>query len=238
MKFIYSGLESSGKSLRLAEKISELVKRNSKWFSITGVRRPILSNLKLASHVEECASDLQVPIVYWKDLMELVTFTECDVIIDEVGNYFDARKWADLPLDVRKWLTQGAKMGVEIYGTAQDFAQVDKAFRRLTTDLEHIVKVIGSPRPSATRPPVKYIWGICMVRRLNPRVYKEDQEKFDSSGLPSFFFIQREFCEMYNTGQQIELSTLPKLKHAVQYCEHFGSDDPNHICDFKKVIHS
>lgn len=228
MKVIYSGLESSGKSLRLAKRIKELIIRNSNWFNITGVRRPIVSNLKMAKHIEDWAQQMQVPFYYWENLENLIQYEDCDIIIDEVGNYFDARKWADLSSSVKKWLTQGAKSGIEIYGTAQDFAQVDKAFRRLTNVLEHVVKVTGSKRPSPTKPPVKRIWGLCMVRELNPRQYKEDEEKFDVSGLPTFFFIEREYCEMYDTRQKIEVSPPPPFRHRKRICLECGFERVSH----------
>lgn len=238
MKVIFSGLESSGKSLALAEEVDSIISRNGRWFKKTNVKRPIVSNLKFSVHVEERASDLNVPILYWENLEELVQYADCDVIIDEIGNYFDSRKWADLPISIRKWLSQGAKTGIEMYGTAQDFAQVDKAFRRLTTDLYHITKIMGSRRPTPTKPPVRSIWGVCMKQTLNPRAYKEDDQKFDTSGFPWFFFIRKKYCDMYDTRQKIEVGNLPPLRHVVQYCEHFESDDPNHRCDFKKLSHS
>jgi len=229
MKKIISGLESSGKSLRLAKEIKRITLRNSEWFKVTGIKRPIVSNLKIAPHFENFARSINVPIIYWDKLEQLLQYNDADIIIDEVGNYFDARKWQDLSADIKKWLTQGAKSGIEIYGTSQDFAQVDKAFRRLTNVLEHVTKVIGSPRPSPTKPPVKKIWGLCMVHNLNPRAYKEDKEKFDSSGLPSFFFIEKEFCLMYDTRQKIEVAPPPPYRHEVRTCND---------CDYSRIIHS
>jgi len=46
MKTIYSGLESSGKSLRLAMVTVDIVERNSKWLKKSGIKRPIYSNLE------------------------------------------------------------------------------------------------------------------------------------------------------------------------------------------------
>ncbi len=167
MKVIYSGLESSGKSLRLAMTCTKLVYRNSKWLQQSNKIRPIVSNLRFSDEFYKWSVDeMKVPIYYWDNLDDLVKHEQCDVIIDEVGNYFDSHLWQDLSLDVRKWLTQGAKCGIEIYGSAQDFAQVDKSFRRLTNHLFEIKKITGSPRPSATRPPVEKIWGICLSREL------------------------------------------------------------------------
>jgi len=221
MKVIFSGLESSGKSLKLAMVATELVERNSKWAEKTGTQRPIYSNLKFAPHFKEYAESKNVPIYYWENLDDLILVEQADVFIDEVGNYFDSRLWADLPLDARRWLTQGAKSGVEIYGTAQDFAQVDKAFRRLVNHLYHIRKIIGSRRPSATKPPVKHIWGVCLVNELNPQQYNEEKSKFENMSVLDFelFYIERDFCEIFDTTQKIERSKPPLMKHIERVCE-------------------
>lgn len=230
MKVIFSGLESSGKSLLLAKTVRELIYRNAEWLKVTGVMRPIRSNIRFAPHVVERAKELGIEIYYWKDLEDLTPHTEFDLVIDEIGTYFDSRKWSDLSLDVRRWIVQGAKCGIEMYGTAQDFAQVDKAFRRLTTNLVHITKIMGSRRPSATTPPIKRIWGICAKTELDPLAYKEDKDKFEGKGLPSFFFIVKEDCIMYDTQQKIAEAKLPPFKHQVRECLHEG-------CGHVKVSH-
>ena len=221
MKVIFSGLEGSGKSYKLAETAAFLLYRNSKWNKITGKSRPIVSNMLFAQQFIQEAQEQGVEIKYWKDLDDLVLLTEADIICDEVGNYFDARMWADLSLDVRRWLTQGSKTGIEFYGGAQDFAQVDKAFRRLVSpgDLLHITKLVGSRRPSATKPPVTRIWGLCAVRKLDPLGYDEDKKQFSGGIIPSFFFIRKEICEIFDTGQKIVRSKPPLLRHIEQWCE-------------------
>jgi len=230
-KIIYAGLESSGKSLKLAMVAVQLVYRNSKWFKESGTKRPIISNLKFSPEFSQFATELHVDLIYWQNLDDLVKYDNCDVIIDEVGNYFDSRMWQDLSLDVRRWLTQGAKSGVEIYGSAQDFAQVDKSFRRLTNSLYEITKIVGSPRPSPTKPPVRRIWGVCLVRELDPRAYNEDKKKFASAiVIPTFFLIHRRFCEIFDTTQKIERGRFPLLRHEERFCE-----DPN--CTFHKISH-
>jgi len=239
MKVIFAGIESSGKSLKLAMTAVDLVYRNAKWNKITGKDRPIVSNLKFKPAFEEFAKTQGVKIIYWRHLREVIKYEQCDVIMDEVGNFFDSRFWADLPLEARVWINQGAKSGIELYGSSQDFAQVDKAFRRLVNNLYDIKKIIGSPRPAATRPPVKNIWGICFIRELNPREYKEDKKKFASEfALPSVIYIQRKYCEIFDTTQKIPRGEISVLQHSKIYCQHhreFGGDGS---CDFCKIIHS
>jgi len=227
-KIIYSGLESSGKSLKLAMEARRLLERNASWLKESGRVRSIASNLKFSVSFLEEARSKGIPIEYWKDLDELVLLENCDVLMDEVGNYFDSRGWGELSLDVRRWLTQGAKCGVEIYGTAQDFAQVDIAFRRLVNHLYHIRKVAGSRRPSATRPPVKRIWGLCYMRQLDPVGY--DEAKFKSISLiPDFFLITKRNCEIFDTNQKIVKSKPAPFRHIVRECP---------VCHIEKVFHS
>jgi len=231
MKVIYSGLESSGKSLRLAMKTEELRNRNARWRGISGKSRPIYSNMRFSDMFERKCEDAGVPIRYYQDLEDLIKIENADVVMDEVGNYFDARGWSELSLDVRRWLTQAAKSGVEIYGSAQDFAQVDKSFRRLVNELYHIRKVVGSPRPSATKPPVVRIWGLCMVRELEPNSYDEDDFK-KRSIFPSVFFIRKRHCEVFNTNQKIVKSKPAPYRHITRYCELHGNG-----CNHERTTH-
>jgi len=237
-KVIFAGLESSGKSYKLAVVAVDLLYRNAKWKKKSGVTRVIASNLKFSDSFNALAKSLDIPIVYWHNLDDLIKLENADVIIDEVGNYFDSRLWADLSLDVRRWLTQGAKSGVEIYGSAQDFAQVDKSFRRLCNELYEITKMIGSPRPSPTKPPVKRIWGLCLMRELDPRAYKEDDKKFASSfALPKFFTLRRDYCEVFDTTQKIERSAPPAFRHEEKYCEDENCPLHGRVGGRAKIIH-
>jgi len=236
MKVIFSGLESSGKSLKLAKTVAEIAYRNSKWKKRSGQTRPIASNLEFSPQFHEhVTKELEIPIVYWTNVEELIKMHDCDVVVDEVGNYFDSRLWADLSLDARRWLSQGAKTGIEMYGSAQDFAQVDKAFRRLVNHLFHITKVMGSRRPSPTKPPVTRIWGLCLVRELDPQGYDEDKKKFaNGSAIPSFFTIRRQDCEIFDTTQKIIRSLPTPLRHEERFCERHNDAVP---CSFHKIIH-
>jgi len=219
MKYVISGLEDSGKSLRLARIARNIVNRNSKWFDITNVPRPLVSNLRFSDEFVHKAFEANVPIKYWRNLDEIVESRDCDILIDEIGTYFDSRLWTELSLDTRRWLAQSSKLGADIYGTAQDFAQVDKSFRRLVNQLQHIVKFIGSARPTPSRPPVKRAWGICLLYELNPTAYQEDDKKIEGFlGFPTPFFISKEDVAIYDTTQRQEKSTPPPLSHIERKC--------------------
>lgn len=236
-KVIYSGLEGEGKSLRLAMKAEELVERNARWYQTSGIQRPIASNLRFSPEFFEGAAARGVPILYWDHLHELIRMEQVDVLMDEVGNYFDSRLWKDLSLDARRWLTQGDKRGIELYGTAQDFAQVDKSFRRLVKELYYIKKAMGSPRPSATKPPVSKIWGFCWIFSLDPMGYDEENDKFTGHSIFDwrFFIIKERHCKMFDTTQLITRSNPPPLRHEELRCEFFG--EAGHDCRYHLVRH-
>lgn len=239
MKIIYTGLESSGKSLQLAMRAEIVLFRNIKWKTKTGTARKILTNSPFSEKFMAVAKANGIEVVLWENLDELITQRDCDIFVDEIGTYFDARLWADLSLDVRRWIQQGAKMGIELYGAAQDFAQVDLSFRRLVSQLFHITKVIGSGRPSPTKPPIKKIWGLCHMVELNPQKYDEKKKQFATEGIMNFFTgwftIQRKYCELFDTRYFLKRSRPIPLKHIERVCEFH--DSPDHKCNFEKTFH-
>jgi len=227
MIVIFTGLPGSGKSYKLGRTVVEILYRNKKFYEKSGTRRMVITNLKLASIVED---EFVGFFKYWSDLRELTPLRDCDVVIDEVATYFDARLWETLSLEMRRWLAQHRKFGIEIYGTSQDFAQVDKAFRRLTSDLLYLTKLTGSRDISASRPPPKFIWGVSLVRELDPTVYDEQKSKFAATGIPKFMFITRKGTEIFDTRAEVKLSDALPMKHINKVCE-----QPD--CSFQKVVH-
>jgi hypothetical protein len=231
MKLIYTGLESSGKSLALARKAEEILYRNASWLRKSGIDRPIVSNIEFSDEYKKIANALGITLHIWEDLDDLIKYSQCDVIIDEIGTYFDSRTWADLSLDVRRWCQQGAKAGIEIYGSAQDFAQVDISFRRLVNEVKQISKLLGSRRPSNTRPPIRFIWGLCLVWELDPRSYKSTEADMAVAWIfPTIFFIHKHDCELFDTTQLIKKSRPQPFKHIERICE-------NNDCGYTHIFH-
>lgn len=227
MIVIFSGLPGSGKSLKLGQTVIDILYRNRKWYEKTGVVRPVYLNLKMSKAVND---EFKGFVVYWTDLRELTKLRDVDVVIDEVATYFDARLWETLSLEMRRWLAQHRKFGIEIYGTTQDFAQVDKAFRRLTSNLLYLSKIVGSGDISPTKPLPRYIWGLSLVRELDPTVYDEQKSKFASTGVPRVMFITRARTEVFDTRAEVSLSSALPLKHIDRVCE-------LNNCGFQKTQH-
>jgi len=192
-------------------------------------RRKLWSNLQFTPKVYAEFPDY---IEMWTDLKQLVPLRDVDVAIDEVAVYFDARLWETLSLEMRRWLAQHRKFGIEIYCTSQDFAQVDKSFRRLTSHLLYLTKLIGSGDISPTKPAPKRIWGWVVVRELDPTTYDEQKSKFAGAGglIPSFMWISRSMTEVFDTRAEVRLSKSLPLHHIEKECE-------NPDCAFHKIVH-
>lgn len=240
MIVVFTGLPGSGKSLKLADTLVNILYRNRKIYEknvalfeagkLTKLppRRVLWTNLKFAQKVLD---EFPEYIQEWTDLRQLTVLRDVDVAIDEIATYFDARLWETLSLEMRRWLSQHRKFGIDIYGTAQDFAQTDKSFRRLTSHLFLLRKLVGSADISPTRPDPKYIWGISVVRELDPTTYDEQKSKFATQGIiPSLMFITRGATEIFDTRAEVKMSSALPLKHIEKACEL-----PN--CTFHKTVH-
>jgi len=112
---------------------------------------------------------------------------------------------------------------VEIYANTQDYSLVDLRARMFVTRVATMSKIIGSARPSPTKPPVKRIWGLILVRDLS-EWKATDPSKKSYEILPSFFLIDREDVAIYDTRQTIEATQLPvkKLRKQIAVCDEDG----------------
>lgn len=222
-KTIYVGLESSGKSLLMTRESEVNLYRNRRWKRITGLDRPIIGNMAWSDKFLQKADELGVIVKNWQDIEELPTLEECDLYIDEMATYFDSRNFKDLPLDVRLWLAQSSKMGVEIVGAAQDFGQIDVSFRRLCNDVFYSQKIIASRRPKKTAPPVKHIWGLFMMYTLDPRSFDGEQyEMKTTSSIPNIYRLRKSDVLLFNTQERVKLSKPAPLKKIVRTCPEDG----------------
>lgn len=233
MIVIFSGLPGAGKSLKLAMTSVDTLYRNRKLHEKKGLpKRQLWSNIQFSDDVEE---EFGVGdngyIQYWHDPGQLVKMRDCDVVWDEIATHLDSTQWQNMSLELKRWLQQHRKYGVEIYGTTQDFAQIDKSMRRLTSDLLLLTKVLGSPDPSPTRPSITRAWGVVLIRTLDPQKYDEEKSKFEAYGLlPKVMWIQTKWVKVFDTRQEILMGKYPPLRHIPRECE-------RNDCSFHKIIH-
>jgi len=229
MIIIISGLPGSGKSLETARVSIDTLWRNHKYHKKTGILRLLYSNIRFSSHIEKEYAEY---IRYWVDPAELVKLKDVDVVWDEMATHMDATQWQNMSLELKRWLQQHRKFGIDIYGNTQDFTQIDKSARRLSGTLYHCTKIIGSRDISATRPPVKHPWGVIFIRSIDPQNYDESKSpsQQQSGGLPAIRFIRKEYVQAFDTRQEIGVGKYPPLRHIGRDCEL-----PN--CPYHKVIH-
>lgn len=224
---IYTGLPGAGKSYKMAQVACELLYRNKKISKRYGIKRLLYSNIHFSAQIEK---EFDGYIKYWAEPIELVDIRNADVLWDEIATHLDSTQWANMSLEIKRWLQQHRKFGVDVYGTTQDFAMIDKSMRRMTSDLFHLTKLIGSRDKSATKPPVKRIWAVVSVKRLDPTTYEEDN-KVSLNVVPSFMLISKEGTQVFDTTQEIKTGEYPPLNHITRRC---GRND----CTFHRVIHA
>jgi len=239
MIVLFTGLPGAGKSLKMSRTIINTLYRNKNWYrkqlkmyrkgSIKDrpLPRQIFSNLKLSVAVEQ---EFRGFVQYWWDPSQLIDVRDADVFWDEIATHLDATQWQNMSLEIKRWLQQHRKFGIEIYGTTQDFAMIDKSMRRLTSDLYIITKLFGSGDKSATKPEIKRIWGFSMVQSMDPTTYEEGESKKWASW-PSFMSITRADVDIFDTTQEIKMGKYPPLNHIEREC---GNPD----CKFHRVIHA
>jgi hypothetical protein len=218
MKIVYTGLESSGKSLLLSRQAEKIRKRNKTWLK-RRTKKKLEPNPRTMAF-NQPMSDKFIDSIEKEGLKykEFISFheieydVETDFFIDELLKFFPARGTDPLPYHVMEWLTQGAKSGNQIYASSQDFSQVHKQFRLLTNYVFMVRKHIGSPRPIKSMPPIGAIWGICTRTNVKPDSFKGDNATMESSFIPIPFMIKTIDCNRYDTLYKVPQATLPDLK--------------------------
>jgi len=229
---IIEGKPGQGKSLYSARLARQLLKRNKKWFEKSGIKRKIMSNIKFSLDFEREAG--KEFLGYWSSIDEVTKLKNVDLLWDEIATELDSRNFSLLSEDVKRFLSQYRKRGIDIYANTQDFSMIDIRARLMVTRVASLAKLIGSPDPTPTKPPIKKIWGLVMIREVG-EIFSDDPHNKKYMGIPSFFFIDREDVNIYDTTQDIPLSPPLPYRHVVRKCEY--ADDPDHKCKLCKVLH-
>lgn len=226
---ITEGAPGQGKSMYTARTALKLIERNRAWEKKSGIRRVVMSNMRFSTSFEEQNEGY---FGYWVDSAELVNLRNVDVIWDEIATEIDARNFANLSVEMKRFLSQYRKRGIDIYANTQDFSMIDARARLMITSVRTLRKLLGSPDISTTKPAPKTIWGLVLIRDVeNPR--ETDPEKKKYSWVPDFFFITRSLVSLYDTTQDIPLGKPAPLKHEERVCERHGEG-----CQFARVLHS
>lgn len=226
------GSPGNGKSLYMARTVRWLVERNKRNLLKYGIFRKVRPNSKFAKHFEDsCIIEHDGKtynfLEYWETMHDVMQMRDCDIVWDEIATEMDARESQTLPREVKRFISQYRKRGLEIYSNTQDFSYVDKRARGFVTHLYMLTKIIGSPDPSPTKPPIKRIWGlIAKSKATDDSIRADSPENIKFHPIPSFFTINREDCEMYDTLDDIPASPpLPRLRQSTVEIYKGGSKD-------------
>jgi len=207
---IIEGKPGQGKSLYTARLARSLVKRNKKFHARTGIVRKVFSNIKFSENFEREAGQF---LGYWSSTEEITNLKDCDLLWDEIATELDSRSFSSLSEALKRFLSQYRKRGVDIYANTQDFSMIDMRARLMVTRVASLWKVIGSGDPSPTKPIIKYIWGLIIVSDVQEVLTDSPHKKKYSFFGHSFFLIDREDIEIYDTRQDIPQSPpLPQKK--------------------------
>lgn len=237
---IIEGLPGAGKSVTTAKASIALLERNLAWYKRSGVKRKLYSNIKFNDKIVESiiasalpdthVVDLSDWVGYWDDPSELVQLRDVDIVWDEVATHLDSTQWANVPLELKRWLQQHRKFGIEIIGNTQVFPQIDISMRRLTNRVVTLFKPFGSRDPSPTAPPVRFIWGLILGWDVDPLTYDENNRKTEV--IPSSItWISEDLTSFFDTRQEITMGKYPPLKHIERACG-------NPTCTFHRVTHA
>jgi len=235
---ITEGAPGQGKSLYTAKTSERILKRNAKWLKKGYPPRILWSNLKFSEAFEKKWGLYPLGLIaYWTDSSTLVKLRNCDIIWDEIATELDSRNWVNLSIEMKRFLSQYRKRGIDIYANTQDFSMVDQRARLMISNVRTLSKIIGSRDISTTKPPPKWIWGLVMIRDVS-NFRETEPEKKRYGIIPGFMSITRELVSIYDTTQDIPLGKPPPLRHEVRFCEHHRGVGGKGDCDFCKTFHS
>jgi len=225
---VVEGSPGNGKTLYTVRKVHELILRNMKWYDQTGIRRKVALNIRLSPEYEATFGDW---VTYWSDTHEVTHLRDVDLIWDEIATELDSRNFALLSSELKRFLSQYRKRGVDIYANTQDFSMVDLRARLMITGVKTLTKIVGSRDISTTKPNPKYIWGLIMVRDVeNWREVAPEKKKHGL--IPDFFTISKKLTAMYDTREDIRLGEPAPLQHREFFCELHGKG-----CNYKITAH-
>jgi hypothetical protein len=215
MKKVWTGIESSGKDLHLSIEAEKVLRRNIRWMKkrekagLPPVPRVMAFMAPMSTAFQKRITDAGLQYRKFDNLVDILGMNECDIFIGELLKLFPANGSNSLSREQLDFITQGAKDGVHLFCASQDFSQVHKQFRLLVNQVFVVTKIMGSRRPIKSAPPVKRVWGVCMVRQVAPSSFKGDSATMESVGFPSFTFIRKEDVERFDTSYKVPLTELP-----------------------------
>lgn len=268
------GPRSQGKSLHQARMAREILKYlDNLYYDYPELPQAILVSNQLFK--EQFASKYLLPrpfkkrkkeycydrrIYYWENIRQIRfcprlscwkgnephMLHDAYLLFDDMATIIPADGWQDLPKWFRKIFAQAGHNGVHTIGNIQDPVSCDINFRRYVDVALKFKKLMGNPRPEASKPKVKFIWGLYMTWRISAeelwqhgdmseydikKAKEMDEERYKQSWVPSIYFITRKLTEIYDTTQNVPEWNPNSMEHIEIKCL-----DPN--CGDVKVRHN
>ncbi len=276
---LFYGARGSGKSLHQAKVCLQIFRYlEYLYYTKPELKKAIVYSIqKFSSSIEE--KYLGSYLYYWVDAKDLryCPRTECwkgkqkhrlhgcYLIFDDIATILPADNWNNTPIWLRKTFSQARHFGVRIIANLQDPFSADINFRRYVDMAFRFRKVMGSPDPDETKPPIKKIWGIYKSQKIKAEwlwqygdkgdteiiMLKEKHKQMDrvmsTSHFKDFFkgslhIIDRKSCLIYDTTQDVKEYTPTGYDHTELFCvdEKHNHDDKKaeNYCGFKKVTHT
>jgi len=232
------GRKGSGKSLAQARTALQLFREyrkiEKKYPSLPA--RLLITNVKLSEKIEEREGGTH--LYYWDNFRQLRycprsgcwrgdkkhAIHDADIQHDEVGKDFPAGSWTNTPKWVKQIFSHLRKRGNRYFANTQVYEDIDIAFRRQIDYANKIVKVFGSGDVTATRPPIRFVYGLILKTDFDPELleWERDPEKRklkSTPGMPEVIFIKKKWINAYDTATEIPPYQPDTLEHNELWCE-------------------
>lgn len=232
------GRKGSGKSLTQARTALHLFKDYRKiekrWRNLP--KRILFTNVKLSAEIEQ--KEYGTHLFYWDNFRQLRwcprvdcwrgkenhPIHDADIQHDEIGKDFPAGCWATTPKWVKQIFSHLRKRGNRYFANTQVYEDIDIAFRRQIDFACKIVKVFGSGDITATKPPIRFVYGLILKTEFDPELleWERDPEKRkikSRPGLPEAIWIKKKWINAFDTTKEIPPYQPDTLEHFELWCE-------------------
>lgn len=190
----------------------------------------------------------------WKST-KLHPLHDCDIFCDEGMKIFPATAKGgadDLELWQKDLIILHRHRGIRIVLFTQDFMGINITARRCAWEAWAMEKKWGSRDPSPSLPPIRWIWGFYVTRKIDPDLARqdaadvrlmikvEDQKtseekeniKMQLVGAPRLHWISRFKVSLYDTTQEVQSKNREyEVRHIWVRC-----DDPKCFKMHEKVV--
>jgi len=235
------GEGKSADAARLARKLFKQYRKVEKRYPDLP-RREYWTNQRLSADVEHhelkrdpATGEVINPdghLCYWDNPKQLRELRNVDIGIDEVGNYFPADGWSNLPRWLRAMFAQHRKRGLRVFANTQDYKGVDINFRRMVGVAYKVQKLFSSRDISATLPPPKSIYGLVIRHQYDPEQLEEEGSTSPTlrnvTAVPTLFWLGKNLIKFYDTTQDIPAYLPDALEHEVKTCPICGKVHVSH----------